>query len=455
MTLDPFDCAFVYARGPAELEARKIPLPRNAAPAARLGAFIRRAVRRTVLSQGKLPRADVLFYVESANQLNSLVPIARELRAMGHSTCLLGAAHLEVDFGGCEALLPLAPGPADSLRGLLRGLVAARGVMRALRKIPQGQSVLDQLLEPYRLSPMFERALLQVAPKIVVVSNDHITSCRVLTWLARQKGIKTAYVQHAQVNSYFFPPLAFDYAFLDGKKALNVYSEIARKTGAALPDIFLSGEKKTPRIRRDAPERVCVGIGVNPFDDVESVRDLAERLFKGGVERIIVRLHPALRGPQEAAMRAGLAGLYAVDMHLAPDVRMTDFLKEISCLVAGESSVHIDALLSHVPSFYARLVQSRNDKHFADYYGFLSMGLVTTLPEDLGSLASADIHRRFPVNLDALKQISATVGTKWEGREALLAARTLAAASVANHHELARLYPGQDMCDGGRICFYT
>ena len=450
--LDPFDCAFVYSRGPAEVEARKILLPRNAALWARLGSFIRRVVARTVLNQRKLPRADFLFYVESANQLNSLAPIVREIGGMGCSTCLLGAAHRQIDFGGYETLLPLAPRPVDSLRGFLRGLLAVRSVMRVLLTIPRGQLVLDQLLEPFRLSPMFERALSEIEPKIVVVANDHITSCRVLTALARQKQIKTAYVQHAQVSS-FFPPLAFDYALLDGRQALDVYSKIGRQMSAAHSYIFLSGEKKTRRVFRDAPKSACVGIGVNPLDDLEAVCDLAERLLKAGVQRVIVRLHPALRGTQEMVMRASLHGLDAVDVHGASDVSVVQFLRETSCIIAGESSLHIDALLNHIPSFYARLVRSQNDGRFIDYYGFLSAGVVSILPEELGVLASKDIHKRFPVRLSALKYFSATIGTKWEGREALLAARTLAAVSAGNQHEIARLYSRKDPCEAGGSYF--
>ena len=50
--------------------------------------------------------------------------------------------------------------------------------------------------------------------KLIVLANDHITSCRCLIELAEKYGIKTLYVQHASITERF-PPLHFSYSFLD------------------------------------------------------------------------------------------------------------------------------------------------------------------------------------------------------------------------------------------------
>lgn len=450
---DPFDCAFVYARGPADLKARKISLSQHSSVVARLGAFIYRAARRTVFGQEELARKQVLFYVESANQLNTLLPVFQELRTAGYSAYILGASHRNLDFGGCDKVVLLGPTPIDSLKGILRGLLATPKVIFRLRSILGGLSVLDQILESYRLLPMFERALARVKPSLVIVSNDHITPCRVLTLLARQKKIKTAYLQHAQVSP-FFPPLTFDYSLLDGERAFQVYAKIAKLKGATLPDIFLSGEKKTPRTPRKRPTLTCVGIGLNPFDDPDTVREFVKKLLVNGVEKVVLRLHPALRGDKETKFRKRLIDLNAVDVHIATDLEMKDFLASISILIAGESSLHIDALLNQVPSFYAQFAPSQNDGLFSDYYGFVSMGLVPKLPKDLSILATTDITKLYPLNIKALKEVSATVETKWDGREAYLAAQTLAAAVDGNTLKLSHLYPAQRKLDGGGTCYY-
>lgn len=81
-------------------------------------------------------------------------------------------------------------------------------------------------------------------------------------------------MQHASVSE-LFPRLVFDYAFLDGRAALNLYSRIEEKCPAQsdLMDIqtmiFLTGQKK--KIIRESKTRqtFIVGIGVTTIDDSE------------------------------------------------------------------------------------------------------------------------------------------------------------------------------------------
>ena len=57
------------------------------------------------------------------------------------------------------------------------------------------------------------------------MSNDHSPANRALLLVAKSKGIKTVYMQHASVSN-LFPVLDFDYSFLDGVNAYNIYKEI-------------------------------------------------------------------------------------------------------------------------------------------------------------------------------------------------------------------------------------
>ena len=57
---------------------------------------------------------------------------------------------------------------------------------------------------------------------VVFVANDHTGPCRSIRLACEQLNIKVAYIQHAV--SSIFPPLEFDYAFLDGKVAYDIYN---------------------------------------------------------------------------------------------------------------------------------------------------------------------------------------------------------------------------------------
>ena len=55
-----------------------------------------------------------------------------------------------------------------------------------------------------------------VRPNVIVLANDHSPFARAITSIARDLKVRTAYIPHAPVGNGF-PPLAMDYAFLDGE----------------------------------------------------------------------------------------------------------------------------------------------------------------------------------------------------------------------------------------------
>lgn len=107
---------------------------------------------------------------------------------------------------------------------------------------------LHEFVSIYIWAVFFDVVLSDAQPILALVSNDHSFPNRALCSLARVHGVKTAYVQHASVSARF-PPLTFDYSFLDGSVSREIYRQLDSNTsiGKALNrprHVFLTGVAK-------------------------------------------------------------------------------------------------------------------------------------------------------------------------------------------------------------------
>jgi len=104
-------------------------------------------------------------------------------------------------------------------------------------------------------------------------------------------------MQHASVSP-LFPPLEFDYVFLDGTVALEIYRDIADRTPENRRlfnacSIFLNGQKKqVPNVIPNVQQATVCGIGFSHLDSVDFILNATKRL-SSIFERTIVRLHPS------------------------------------------------------------------------------------------------------------------------------------------------------------------
>lgn len=246
------------------------------------------------------------------------------------------------------------------------------------------------------------------APRLVVFANDHSFFPRVFRAAALDMGVKTLYFQHASVTSNF-PPLDFDYACLDGRDSLDKY----REAGPVLSTVFLIGMAKSAQLNgqiNHCGKVHAVGVCVNTLDDLEQIKKMIEKLRESVPDIPITwRPHPAMKLKFESMQTWGEK--HNIQFSNPDHESIWDFMGEIDLLLAGNSSVHVEATLLNVTSIYVDFGDGRGD-----YYDFLKTGLVdrydgAALVEKITSLRE---HR--PSVRHRVAPFCADIGTSYEGR---------------------------------------
>jgi|GEM_PF-2029015 len=211
-------------------------------------------------------------------------------------------------------------------------------------------------------------------PQIVILANDHGYQQRSLTQIANNSGIKTIYVQHASVTSQF-PPLDFSYIFLDGQESLEKY----QKAGQPKGKIYLSGGVRFDNIVKDqsvsqTDGNIVIGIATNKVDSIDKVKGICVELMNDmrssdkNIE-IILRPHPTMKS--EALIEwCTKNGIGYSDSN--KEVSFS-FLQKINVLIANQSAIHLDAIVSKTPSI---LYNMSHDESIRDVYGYIENGLV-------------------------------------------------------------------------------
>lgn len=280
----------------------------------------------------------------------------------------------------------------------------------------------ESFIKAYPYLVYFHRSLKKFNPEYVIVSNDHNVANRCLLAVAHEFGIKTVYLQHASVSS-LFPALRVDYAFLDGKCAFETYKacEINQPdTGrnAPVPIIILSGQKKVLK-RKLVEKNLVIGLAINALDNSSEAIRLVEQLNDCGYA-VCVRWHPS----QKKASKVIKEGLMNSNAFFSdPKIEAVgDFLGRINWLIAGNSSIHLEAALAGVLPFYFELTPPEKP----DYYGYVKYGLakqVESVDEIIRYISGA---QQCPQpDIEAVRYFSSTYKTEWHGKEGELVADCL------------------------------
>lgn len=229
---------------------------------------------------------------------------------------------------------------------------------------------IDRYLLSYGLHITNYICLLVFRPKMIAFSNDHCVWHRSLLKCCKSLGIKTFYCQHALVSEYF-PPLEFDYTFLDGEIANKKY-----KRANAECQVFLTGSAYLDDLidlnnNLDIKSPIVFGVCFNKIDSDNFIKDLVKDLVAQleSSELIIVRLHPA---DNRASYLKSAIESDKVVFSNTKEESMSSYLTNVSALLAGDSSVHLEAALK------GKLSCTLSDWS-ADYYGFCKEGVVKIL----------------------------------------------------------------------------
>lgn len=254
--------------------------------------------------------------------------------------------------------------------------------------------------------------LARLAPSAIIFSNDHNPLNRIALKCARRHNIPTIYLQHASVTAKF-PPLDFDYAFLDGRDAARKYDE----AGPSRTTVFLVGMAKFDAYAQYVNQHntlVSLGICTNNFDPIPAVSALCGVLKAQCPQlRLVLRQHPA---DIRIAEWQSISSLHGIEFSDPRREEAFLFLRGVDGIIAAESSIHLEAAMMNVyPLCYAYNGQ------YWDWYGYGRHKLYDYCASQTEVLERVrGLMRGKPFVRERAKAYCETINTPYDGKSSLL-----------------------------------
>lgn len=291
----------------------------------------------------------------------------------------------------------------------------------------------SQFCQAYIFVPFFFDILDKIKPKIIIVSNDHNVSNRSLRLVAEVMNIKTLYMQHASVHSKF-PPLEFDYAFLDGYFAYETYKKCYKlkkknsriKKNIAKCKVLLTGQKKLiiTTLHKNKFKNLQIGIAVNLDTSLKSLKKLIYQLSRLKIH-CTVRAHPSQDTSFLKELKLLIKEYDWLRFSNSKTQSPSNFFDNINILVAGDSGIHLEAAIAGIQTYFYDLSKVR--KNF-DSYDFVKNGISKRINKkfflDLSNFFDKDKFNLSKRQV-ALKNYTETLGTCWQNREGELSAEII------------------------------
>lgn len=377
---------------------------------------------------------DFLAFAGTSNQMDALEPTLQALKAQHGSLLAVGERKFFSTKTRKQLYVPLTLTWTDALKSLALFKSRYQSLRAALNEFPppSRKIFINTFCRAYVYLPYFLRLLTECRPQFVIVANDHNVANRSLISCAHYLGIKTVYMQHASV-SRFFPALRFDYAFLDGQASLEAYraceeNHPGQKKDLPRPRVFLTGQKKQFSRSVVRSPRPYVGVALNLLDTMDKVIEAVLAVCgRGGPLK--VRWHPSMSVEAIQTLKRRLCHIEGLKLSDPGIEYVGDFLASCHTIVAGNSSIHLEAAILGVRPIYHELCPATAP----DYYGYVAAGLATEAKslDDLALLLEVQPCNRLGPDIDAVRFYSSTFATEWDGREGELVADIL--LRLANH----------------------
>ena len=293
-------------------------------------------------------KADILFFGRTMNNQRTFEPI---LNSINHSTYNLDN---DADPLLSSYLLYSVVGVPFLILLYLRSDKEHRRIIKANK--------MAYLLSYGKLIST-RKILKRVKPRVLVLANDHSPINRCFLWNAMRLGVKTVYTQHASVSNEF-PPLAFDYSFLDGQVSFDSYGRHSKNDSL----VFLSGPCRFDYMKDYIKgDRQFVGLSINEMDDFNVVKDLCLLLKTKGYSKVKVRPHPSM-GQWHYDWFASNGIVFSTPANESPG----EYLSTLRLQISNVSGIHLDAVMLKTPSVLYQL----SVNSIADVFHFLELGVV-------------------------------------------------------------------------------
>lgn len=369
---------------------------------------------------------EYLVFTSASNQIQAVTPTINSLVNKEKSTLVITQKHLINQTTELKAPEFFYLNTLDILKTLI---LIAKYTPKLYSEVKEynpiaAESLYSEFLWTYAYLVYFHRILSSTKPSFVITANDLNPSNRAMLAIARELNIETVYMQHASITSDF-PALNVHYAFLDGDFSLQIYQKCKTNhpnqfNQVLTPRVFLTGQQKP--INKSLDNSGTIGIALNAIDNMNEVNRIITELLTNN-KKIIVRWHPTQPTDDIISLRSLFSKKRNISFSNPSHEKVGSFLVKISYLIAGNSSIHLEAALANVRPIYYEFSEYKK----SDWYNYVK----NDLAEKADSVTDIIniIKSGKTVNEEAIRYYSATYKTQWEGREGELVAECLEAIS--------------------------
>ena len=278
------------------------------------------------------------------------------------------------------------------------------------------------------------------------MSNDHSISNRCLRLVSEMYQIKTIYMQHASV-SIDYPPLEFDYAFLDGVKACEIYAKCSKNVknlkkntlkNISKCKIFLTGVKKNIYLAAPLKNNIkqVIGIATTVADNLDHVQSLLNCIKEFNI-KCIIRTHPNQSEVFAQKLKFFIQQNINFTHSNAKSETISAFFGKINIFIGSNTNMHLEAAMCNLPTFYYKF----NDlKGSSNDYGFVKSGLSKKLLKkfDHNYLKKKIKLINFSQRKKIIKDFSETYNTYWQNKEGELS--TIIIDRILNNSQFNDLF---------------
>ena len=274
--------------------------------------------------------------------------------------------------------------------------------------------ILDAIIEGSGMLQTCEKILEEGQPSAIIFSNDHTIKNRALLLAAKQRKIPTIYLQHASVTRNF-PPLKFDLSLLEGQDTYDKYKAIGPIEGT----IKLIGMPKFDgyeAYRNQSSNITRIGICSKTIDHKEDIYQLIQFISTNFPSIIVTyRGHPR----DERSLKFSKH----IQVSDAKKEMIFDFLKQQDLIIAGDTSLHLEATMLNIRSVYYEITPTEG---FNDEYGYVKNNLIEEISNEkvLKEYILSNKNTKVSIWKNA-SHYNATINSEFEGKSQELALKAI------------------------------
>ena len=421
------ELAYFFGEHLKDIEYMKLKKPWYSGIFFQILAFFAKILINLSFLSDNIIKKKIFIFSDSLNQLNSTKGIIKSLRKNKHKFNHIINKNIEqknLDYKVIKLKFSLKIFLVTIILFLTRYLSLISKLKKKNRKV-QISLYSSLFCGAYSFVPYFLDLLSKTKPKLVIVSNDHSLNCRSLRLAAEILRIRTLYIQHASVSN-IFPPLEFDFALLDGSIAYKTYMSCYKKNkitnrikkNAAKSKIILTGQKKIihTNLKKFRIKTLQVGLAINTLDDFSHLSLLLNNLLLAKV-KCSVRLHPNQSLSFVKKLKNYMKNENWIIFSDSKKQSVNNYFKNLDILVAGNSSIHLEAALAGLPTFYYEM---SDNVIKPDYYNYVKNGVTKKLNKNFTFQELKNLTKKMYNDINrqqAIKKYSETFQTHWQSKE--------------------------------------